>query len=67
MQTVAAILVTAAATVGTVRAVKKLRQVMQRRKGKTESVGDRAASGPVIELEKDQNTGVYSERRGRGL
>ncbi|MCQ8185109.1 hypothetical protein [Parvularcula maris] len=63
MQTIAAILLTAAATAGTVRAAKKLRSVLRRRKMTAEGRDGLAGKGPVIDLERDAVTGVYSARR----
>jgi hypothetical protein len=61
MQTIAAILITAAATAGTVRAAKTLRRVLQRRKGSIPVVSGGGADGPVIDLERDHSTGIYSQ------
>lgn len=62
MNVVSAILVTAAATVGTVRAAKAVRRAIKRRKHALRPDEAQAEQG-VIDLVRDDATGIYVEPR----
>lgn len=62
MNAISALLLTAGAVVGTVRAARAIRRSLKRSTEPAKAPSDPAAEHPVIDLVRDDNSGIYRAR-----